>query len=50
MATVADSPLDKKVEMTNWEKVCGDIFFFFLVHVRLSPAADIRICRSHYSP
>ena len=21
MATIADSPLDKKVEMTNWEKV-----------------------------
>lgn len=22
MATVTDSPLDKKVEMTHWEKVC----------------------------
>ena len=22
MATVRDSPLDRKVEMTNWEKVC----------------------------
>ena len=22
MATVTDAPLDKKVEMTNWEKVC----------------------------
>lgn len=23
MATVGDNPLDKKVEMTLWEKVCG---------------------------
>jgi len=23
LATVADAPLDKKVEMTNWEKVSG---------------------------
>jgi hypothetical protein len=23
LATVVDSPLDKKVEMTNWEKVSG---------------------------
>lgn len=22
MATVTDDPLSKKVEMTNWEKVC----------------------------
>ena len=25
MATVTDSPLDKKVEMTHWEKVRGSI-------------------------
>ena len=23
MATVTDDPLDKKVEMTNWEQVCA---------------------------
>lgn len=27
MATVGDNPLDKKVEMTLWEKVCGFLSF-----------------------
>ena len=28
MATVTDSPLDKKVEMTHWEKVRGSIYSY----------------------
>ena len=58
MATVTDDPLDKKVEMTNWEQVCALHFVLSalnpfwtvdsLTNIDLGSLHQLQVCKTDY--